>query len=70
MTPSINSADIKSLLAAQDPAHRATLMAIIDALTDVLDGHQRHDLHDYLGLPQDRCDAVSAIGFACLGALK
>jgi hypothetical protein len=62
--------NIKKLVAAQsDPQMASTLLAMIEALSDLTDGEFAHDLVPQTGLSLDRCQMIEEVGHACVSFL-
>ena len=59
--------NIRNLLAnTTNPEDKATLLSILGALGDMIDGQKSWDLPDFIGASAPRCDEIFEIGSACL----
>jgi hypothetical protein len=59
--------NIRTLIAnTTNPEDKATLIDILSALGDLLDGQKSWDLPDMIGASKSRCDEIFEIGSACL----
>jgi hypothetical protein len=58
---------IRTLIAnTTNPEDKATLLSILSALGDMIDGQKSWDLPDIIGASPTRCDEIFEVGTACL----
>ena len=63
--------NIRTLIAnTTNPEDKATLIDILSALGDLIDGNKCWDISDLVGSTGDRCDEIFEIGSACLRVTK
>jgi hypothetical protein len=61
------ASDVSKLLSeTTDPENQKTLVRIISAFTDVMDGVKPEEIVEMTGLPRDRCQEIAKVKAACI----